>query len=167
MWEFLRPALHRSPRQPGVQIQAAAPVDLPAPGELEQSAAIALPETPSTDPSEESRPPAQAQQGQGSHEAFPGVADVALGREPDDQSREIETETAKDLDTRQDAKPLTAGPVPGLASRRRGRRLVKPEHVKPPALSAEQRSRKSRTPSTTSPPLPTMPRVSVPARPML
>jgi len=30
-------------------------------------------------------------------------------------------------------------PVPGLASRRRGRRLVQPERLKPPALSAEQR----------------------------
>jgi transposase len=29
--------------------------------------------------------------------------------------------------------------VPGLASRRRGRRLVQPERLKPPALSAEQR----------------------------
>ena len=38
-----------------------------------------------------------------------------------------------------DTGPASAGSTPGLASRRRGRRLVKPEQTKTPTLSAEQR----------------------------
>jgi len=141
MWEFLRPTLHRSLPQRGGQSQPAPQIDLPAPVDS-QPASASAPEAPSamsTPPSEESRPPAEAQQPQASHEVLPKAVDVARDPEPDRPLQEIEDETGNEVNTPQDSEPPTVGSMRGLAGRRRGRRLVKPEHVKAPPLSAEQR----------------------------
>ena len=127
MWEFLRPTLHRSPRQVGDQSQSAPQVDVPSPCDGKQPASVVPLETPSSVTSTASE---EAQQGQGSPEPMPEPA----GCEPDDGNEEIETDDG--LNTPEVSKPTMAGPVPG---RRRGQRLVKSEHAKPPALSAEQR----------------------------
>jgi transposase len=65
--------------------------------------------------------------------------DLAGDREPDDPVQEIEDETGNGVDAAQDSEPSGVGSMGGLAGRRRGRRLVKSDRVKPPALSAEQR----------------------------
>jgi transposase InsO family protein len=94
-------------------------------------------------PSRESNPVLPSEQAQ---DVSGRDLDAAVPELADDEPQEggtVEGATAQD-DRRADEPPAdlgadSTGPVPGLASRRAGRRLVKPGQTRPPAISAQQR----------------------------
>ena len=78
---------------------------------------------------------------QGQEELVPELEALPQSGETDDQNAETDrdAQTGQDGEAWRASKEPVAGPVPGLASRRRGQRMVKPGQARPPALSAEQR----------------------------